>query len=65
MKATVVKNDLHKLLMQMICIISHQAKLIEIRKQPPWVDISQAVGHLQVCERSRKHLRGTKKAERE
>lgn len=51
--------------MQMICIISHQAKLIEIRKQPPWVNISQAVGHLQVCERSRKHLRGTKKAERE
>lgn len=51
--------------MQMICIISHQAKLIEIRKQPPRVNISQAVRHLQVRERSRKHLRGTKKAERE
>lgn len=65
MKATVVKKYLHKLLMQMICIISHQAKLIEIRKQPPRVNISQAVRHLQVRERSRKHLRGTKKAERE
>lgn len=51
--------------MVLICIMSHQAKLIEVCKQPPGVDISQAVSHLQVCECSRKHLKVTKTSERE
>lgn len=47
--------------MQLICIMSHQAKLIEVRKQPPGVDIGQAAPHLQVCECRQKHLKDTKK----
>ncbi len=52
-------------LVLLICIMSHQAQLIEVSKQPPGVDISQAVPHLQVCECSQKHLKATKESGRE
>ncbi len=45
--------------------VSHQAKLIEVCKQPPGVDISQAGPHLQVCQHRQKHLKATKKSKRE
>lgn len=36
---------------------SHQTKFIEIRKQPPGVDVCQTVVHLEVGESRQKHLR--------
>lgn len=43
-------------LMKLICMLSHQAKFIQVCKQPPWVNISKAALQLQVCERRQKHL---------
>lgn len=47
-------------LVLLICVMYYQAKLIEVCKQSPGVDVSQAGPRLQACERSRKHLRATK-----
>ena len=51
--------------LSLICITSHQAKLVEVCEQPPGVDVIQAVGRLQVRECRRKHLNATKKSEKE
>lgn len=51
--------------MARICMLSHQAKLIEVGIQPPGINISQAVPHLQVCQCSWKHLKATQKPERQ
>ena len=47
-------------LMLRISMVSHQAELIEVCKQPPGLDVGQAVRHLKVCECSQKHLKATK-----
>lgn len=69
MKAALVIIDKTRLkltgLVLFICIRSHQAKLIKVCKQPPGVDISQAVPHVQVGEGSQKHLKATKQSEKE
>lgn len=65
MKVAVACNYLHNTykitgFLLLICIMSHQAKLIEVCKHSPGVNISQAVPHLQVCQGSEKHLKATK-----
>lgn len=47
--------------MLLVCIMSHQAKLIEVCKHPPGINISQPVPHLQVCQRCQKHLKTTER----
>lgn len=42
-----------------VCMLSHQTELVEVGKEPPGVDVSQAVPHLQVGQRGRKHLEGS------
>lgn len=34
-----------------VCMLSHQTELFEVRKEPPGVDVSQAVPCLQVGQR--------------
>lgn len=51
--------------LSLICIVSHQAELVEVCEQPPGVDVDQAVRRLQVRECRREHLSATKKRERE
>lgn len=61
MKAAVVCCYLHTTgLVLLICMKSHQAKLIEVCEQSPGVYVSQAAPDLQVCECSQKHLKATK-----
>lgn len=43
-----------------ISMVSHQAELIEVCKQPPGLDVGQAVCHLKVCECSQKDLKATR-----
>lgn len=61
MEAADVCNYLHNTgFVLLICIMSHQAKLIEVCKHSPGVNIGQVVPHLQVCQGSEKHLKAIK-----
>lgn len=39
-----------------VCMPAHQTEFVEVRKEPPGVDVRQAVSHLQVGQRGGKHL---------